>query len=267
MSIDAHYPLTARQIEFFQDHGFIKLKQVLAPPDLEFYGRELTRLTLELNTQTQPLEQRSTYDKAFLQVWNLWEMSAIARQFVFSQRLARIATELLQVEGVRLYHDQALFKEPHGGMTPAHCDQYYWPLSNHNTVTVWAPLQAVPLEMGPLAFYSGSHRLNIGRNLEISDQSESAIRTHMETLRIPLIEEPFDLGEVSFHRGWTFHRARANSTPNLRAAMTVIYMDQAMRLVQPANAHQQNDWDKWCPGAEVGKIIDTPRNPVLYPLP
>jgi ectoine hydroxylase-related dioxygenase (phytanoyl-CoA dioxygenase family) len=265
MSIDAHYPLTTTQIEFFQEHGFVKLKQVLAPSELEFFGRELTRLTFELNTQTKPLEERSTYDKAFLQVWNLWELSEIARQFVFSKRLARIATELLRVAGVRLYHDQALYKEAYGGMTPAHCDQYYWPLSNADTVTVWVPLQAVPLEMGPLAFYSGSHRLSLGRDLEISDQSESNIRAHMEKLAIPLHEEPFDLGEVSFHRGWTFHRASANSTSRLRAAMTVIYMERNMKLVQPLNGHQRQDWEKWCPGAEVGKVIDTPRNPVLYP--
>jgi ectoine hydroxylase-related dioxygenase (phytanoyl-CoA dioxygenase family) len=220
MSIDAHYPLTTQQIEFFQEHGFVKLKRVLEPSELEFFGQELTRLTFELNTQTKPLEERSTYDKAFLQVWNLWELSEIARPSVFSKRLARIATELLQVEGVRLYHHQALYKEAYGVLTPAHCDQYYWPLSNAQTVTVWVPLQAVPLEMGPLAFYSGSHRLNLGRDLEISDQSENDIRAHMETLGIPLLEGPFDLGEVSFHRGWTFHRARANSTPRLRAAMT-----------------------------------------------
>lgn len=47
----------------------------------------------------------------------------------------------LQVEGVRLYADQALYKEPHGGYTPWHCDAFYWPLASDKAVTAWIPLQ------------------------------------------------------------------------------------------------------------------------------
>ena len=65
--------------------------------------------------------------------------------------------KLLGVAGVRLYHDQSLYKEPGGGITPAHADQYYWPLASDRIVTAWIPLQPVPEDMGPLAFYAGSH--------------------------------------------------------------------------------------------------------------
>jgi hypothetical protein len=41
-------------------------------------------------------------------------------------------------------------------------------------------------------------------------------------------------------------------------------MDRDMRLAEPKNKNQQNDWDNWCPGAKVGEIIDTPLNPVIY---
>jgi hypothetical protein len=47
--------------------------------------------------------------------------------------------------------------------------------------------------------------------------------------------------------------------------MTMIYMDADMRLAQPVNHMQQNDWDTWCPGAVVGEVINSPINPVLYP--
>lgn len=46
-----------------------------------------------------------------------------------------------QVEGVRIYHDQALNKEPGGGYTPWHCDGYYWPVQSDKIVTAWVPLQ------------------------------------------------------------------------------------------------------------------------------
>ena len=95
IDIDAHYPLSDAQIAFFRKNGFIKLSQVLSPELLEHYGREINRLTLELNTQTLPLEQRNTYDKAFLQVMNMWLSSERVREFVLGKRLGRIAAELL----------------------------------------------------------------------------------------------------------------------------------------------------------------------------
>src|SRR5439155_5062505 len=128
--LDRPYPIDAEQIRFFRENGFVRLKQVFSAEELHDYGAEITRLTLTRSTQKRPLAERSTYGKAFLQITNLWEESGLARAFVFGKRLARIAAELLEVEGVRLYHDQSLCKEPGGGMTPAHADQFYWPLAS-----------------------------------------------------------------------------------------------------------------------------------------
>ena len=75
IDLDRPYPLTTQQIADYRRDGFIKLKQVFNAEELAHYGAEITRLTIALNTQTLPLEQRSTYDRAFLQVMNLWEES------------------------------------------------------------------------------------------------------------------------------------------------------------------------------------------------
>ncbi|HEV2596361.1 MAG TPA: phytanoyl-CoA dioxygenase family protein [Sphingomicrobium sp.] len=264
IDLDRPYPISGEQIAAFRRDGFIRLKDVFNEEELRHFGAEITRLTIELNTQTVPLEERSTYDKAFLQVMNLWEQGGPARDFVYGRRLAGIAAALLEVDGVRLYHDQSLYKEPGGGITPAHADQYYWPISSDRTVTAWVPLQPVPQEMGPLAFFAGSQSVEFGRDLGISDESERAITEDMQKQGFPIVDGPFDLGEVSFHLGWTFHRAGPNTSAQPRSVMTVIYMDRDMRLKEPSNKMQQNDWDTWCPGAKIGEIIDTPKNPILF---
>lgn len=262
--LDRPYPLDASTIAAFREQGFVHLRQVLPPDVLDRYGREITRLTIALNTQTLPLAERSTYDRAFLQVMNLWQESPVVREFVFGKTLARIAAELLQVEAVRLYHDQSLYKEPGGGITPAHADQYYWPLASDRTVTAWIPLQPVPRALGPLAFYAGSHHSALGRDLPISDESEAAITAAMEAQHYPIVDEPFDLGDVSFHCGWLFHRAGPNVSATPRSVMTVIYMDAEMKLAKPTNAQQHEDWQKWCVGAAIGERIEGPGNPLLY---
>jgi ectoine hydroxylase-related dioxygenase (phytanoyl-CoA dioxygenase family) len=262
--IDAPYRLAPGQVEFFRENGFVKLKDVFDAATLERYRREIAAKVRELNTLHLPMEQRTTYQKAFLQVMNLWTKSDLVREFVFGKRLARLAAELLGVSGVRLYHDQALYKEGKGGFTPWHADQYYWPLSSDRSITAWVPLQETPLEMGPLAFAPRTHRSDLGRDLPISDQSEAQIERRFKEGGFTRVEEPFALGEVSFHLGWTFHRAGRNLTERPREVMTVIYMDEDMRLAAPRNEWQQNDRDTWCPGAEPGEPIRTPLNPLIW---
>lgn len=262
IDLDTPYDLTPEQIAYYREHGYVKLKNVLTAEVLAHYGPEITRLVKELNTQNTPLEQRDTYSKAFLQIQNLWTHSETVREFAFSQRLARIAAELMGVSGVRMYHDQALYKEPGGGVTPWHADQYYWPVNSDATVTAWIPLLALPREMGPLAFSPGTHRMGFGRDLGISDESEAKLG---DVLRDnPLDDTPFDLGEVSFHSGWLFHRAGANTSTKPREVMTIIYMDEDMRLIEPRTKAHQNDHATWCPGAQVGEVIASPLNPVLW---
>jgi ectoine hydroxylase-related dioxygenase (phytanoyl-CoA dioxygenase family) len=263
--LDEPFPLADAQIDFFKKNRFIKIKHVLDPEVVAYFNRVISAKVARLNKVETPLEQRDTYGKAFLQLMNLWREDPDIRQLVFSRRLARLAAELMQVDGVRLYHDQALFKEAHGGITPWHADQYYWPLATDKTITAWIPLQATPLEMGPLEFSAGSHRIVEGRDLMIGDESEAVMTKKLRVTDFPHIIEPFDVGEVSFHSGWIFHRAGANNTHETRKVMTIIYMDKNMQLKQPENKNQEADWHTWCPGAEVNAVIDTPLNPVLFP--
>ncbi|HLA54970.1 MAG TPA: phytanoyl-CoA dioxygenase family protein [Flavobacterium sp.] len=259
------YELTAEQIDFFQKNRYIKLKHVLDRETLEYFNQSITAQVAKMDTQSVPLENRDTYGKAFLQLFNLWRESNTIQELIFSKRIAKIATDLMQTEGVRLYHDQALFKEGGGGITPWHADQYYWPLETDKTVTAWIPLQETPLEMGPLEFSSGSHVIVEGRELAIGDESEEVINQNLRVTDFKHVIEPFDAGEISFHSGWVFHRAGANETAEVRKVMTIIYMDKNMILKRPENKNQENDRDTWCPGAVVGEIINTPINPVLFP--
>jgi ectoine hydroxylase-related dioxygenase (phytanoyl-CoA dioxygenase family) len=87
------------------------------------------------------------------------------------------------------------------------------------------------------------------------------------------VAEPYAAGDVSFHLGWTLHRAGPNTTTLPRKVHTVIYMDRNgsrwiamdrnMRLAEPRNAKQENDHRAWTPSTKVGEIMADPLNPVL----
>ncbi len=262
--LNSDFLVSPNAIEFYRENGYVKLKHVLSPDVLEHYGTIITDLVLRLNTLIKPMEERTTYERAFLQIMNLWCEDEQAKEFVFSKRLAKIAADLMGVQGVRLYHDQALYKEPSGGITPWHADQFYWPLASPNTVTVWIPLQETPMEMGPLAFAERSQHVEIGRDVEISDASEKILADELQKQNFTVHDTPFDLGEVSYHAGWTFHRAGPNSSNRPRGVMTMIYMDKDQVIMQPRNRFQIADHAKWLDNAPVGGRPQDELNPVLF---
>lgn len=264
-SLNEPYALSDETVHFYRENGYVKLKNVLSSEVLDYYGGIITDLVIRLNTLTKPMEERTTYERAFLQIMNLWQQDDRAREFVFSRRLARIAADLMGVRGVRLYHDQALYKEPSGGFTPWHADQFYWPLASPHTVTVWIPLQETGMEMGPLAFAEGSQHVEIGRDVEISDDSEKLLADQLAAQNFTVNDTPFELGEVSYHAGWTFHRAGPNTSDTPRRVMTMIYMDQDQTITTPSNSFQQADWQKWLDSYPVGSKPESDLNPVLYP--
>jgi len=263
-ALDANYSVTPAQVKYFSENGFIKIKNIFDASVIDYMNIVISKEVDRLNNQQIPLEERDTYGKAFLQIMNLWTHTEVVKDIVFSKKIAQIATGLMQTTGVRLYHDQALFKEPKGGHTPWHADQYYWPLDTENTVTAWIPLQATPLNYGPLEFSAGSNKLTAGRDKQISDESQAFLEAELKRHAFNHVVEPFDVGEISFHRGWLYHRAGPNVSGNMRKVMTMIYMDKDTVLKTPENHNQQADWDAWCPGATVGEIVNTPLNPVLY---
>ncbi|MEK9602981.1 MAG: phytanoyl-CoA dioxygenase family protein [Flavobacteriaceae bacterium] len=262
--LDESYPLNKKHIDFYRSHGFIKLKNIFDGDTLKYFGDFISKKVEEMTQNVDDFSERDTYGKAFLQIFNLWKEEEEIKRFVFSKKLAKIATELMEVRGVRMYHDQALFKEGNGGFTPWHADQYYWPLESDRTITAWIPLHNINKEMGPLEFSAGSQVLCDGRSLAISDESEKQIEKRLKITNFKKVSEPFVLGEISFHSGWVFHRAGPNTTDQVRKVMTIIYMDKDMKLISPKNEGQKNDWETWCPGAKVGQIINSPLNPILY---
>ena len=264
-AINQPYRLTSGDIQVFRENGYIHLPGVLSDDVLGYYEPIISRVTQKHDPAAGiPLEDKDLYGKAFIQLGNLWRHDAQVRELVFCKRLARLASELIGTSTIRLYHDQSLYKEPSGGITPWHVDQQYWPMDSAKSVTAWIPLQCTPMAMGPLCFGRSSHLKHIARDVEISDESERIITQTIKKEKIIEVQEPYALGDVSFHYGWTLHRAGGNSTGQTRKAHTVIYMDGEMRLKTRRNRNQENDRVSWCGDTADGAVIDGALTPILY---
>lgn len=251
------YTLTEEQLNAYLKDGHIMVRGLASEALVNHYRPLITEEVKRLNRETRPLEERDTYGKAFLQIQNLWEFSEMVKPFVFARRFAKVAAELMGVRGVRMYHDQALFKEPGGGHTPWHQDQIYWPVDTDNTVTLWMPLVNIPMEVGSMTFVSGSHKHGYISKMEISDQSHKTLKDYIEKEQLPQIcYGAMQAGDATFHAGWTLHSAPGNPTPSTREVMTIIYVADETRVLEPDTNARWKDLSKWMPGLQPGDLIN-----------
>jgi len=246
----------------FLEKGHTLVRDILSPEEIAVYRPVIVGAAEKYNTERRKMQDRDTYGKAFLQIMNLWRVDEGVKKFVLSKRLAKIAADLLGVENVRIYHDQALFKEAGGGPTPWHQDQYYWPIDTNNTITMWMPLMDIDVDMGMLTFASGSYDKGAIFDFEISDESESAFNDYVAKHNFPISRATtMKAGDATFHRGFTIHNAPGNNSKKTREVMTIIYLADGAKVSQPKNQWQKNDLAKWMMNKPVGELIDSELNP------
>ncbi len=258
------YHLTPIARERFRTNGYIKLRGVLSPGAILRLRQELVRL---LSAAFNAVLDGGTTER-FLSLEMVWLDNPLMRAFVLSPRLAKIAANLLDVQRVRLYHDNVLSKEPGCGRTPWHYDEHHFPLATHNVVTAWIPAQPIPRAMGPLAFASPIEVYKLVESLEFNKfdtsydrQVASVFRSH----NVAVEDGPFEIGEVSFHHNLSFHTAAANRTRQSRIVLAnTYYADGARVLDQPTMV--SGDWQKFIPGVRPGEVAASKFNPVCWPV-
>lgn len=254
--------ISQSQIEEFREEGHTLTRGLLSPEEAAVAREIIVDAADRYNTEKRKLEDRDTYGKAFLQVMNLWRNDEQVKKFVLGKRFAKVAAELLGVENVRIYHDQALFKEAGGGPTPWHQDQYYWPIDTKNTITMWMPLMDINIDMGMLTFASGSHTKGRIFNHEISDESESEFAKYVTENNFEVTRaEEMKAGDATWHYGFTIHNAPGNKSDKRREVVTIIYVADGAKVTEPQNSWQVNDRKNWLMDRQIGSEIDSELNP------
>ena len=265
VALSDSYSLDDSVIASMRERGHAVVRSLASRAEVDRYRPAIEAGVAAVRDAVGPLAERDTYGKAFVQVGNLWQRDDLVREFTYAARFAEVAARLLGVERVRLYHDQALCKEPFGGHTPWHQDQAYWPLDTDRTITMWMPLVDVPAEVGTMTFARGSHRRGALGPWIIGDDSEIGFEQLVEQEQFVLdTHGPLRAGDATFHYGWTLHRAPANPTDLMRSVMTIIWFADGARIT-PITPSTWIDQQLWLDAAEPGALAAGPLNPVVWP--
>ena len=210
----------------FNEDGFVVVRDLFDSSEIKFYREVIKEAIKERkHFDERVLKDRSEYEQSFTQCQNLWEDYLDIRKLTFDQRVCKIASKLLDTEVIRLWHDQALVKESGGRETDPHHDQPYWPIKETKTITAWIPLCDVDETNGQLGFYSGSHKIKDKKFINIFSGKVDE-KNFLETANVSpdqINYQTMKEGDVSFHHGLTFHRAKSNISNYDRVVHTAIF--------------------------------------------
>jgi ectoine hydroxylase-related dioxygenase (phytanoyl-CoA dioxygenase family) len=256
--------LLATHADAFARDGFVVVPDVFSPEELARFGAAVdAAVARDRADDRRSLAEKSRYEQSFIQSMHIWARMPEVLPWSCHPRLAELAARLLGVEAIRMWHDQALYKEPGGRRTDPHQDQPYWPMREPSTITAWVPFQDVDRHNGGMAFYPGSHRIGLKRFVDIFGDEEPEDIGRDELLAgIDPVHVEVPAGAVSFHHGLTAHFAEPNRSPELRRVHTVIYCADGVHRSSD-RPHPSVDLDRIPPGAP----IDGSLTPVLWPRP
>jgi hypothetical protein len=247
-------------VEAFARDGFVLVPDLLTPAELDRFGAAVDAGVEARTRHARPLEQRSLYEQSFLQCINLWEDCEDVRPLTFHPRVGAAAAQLLGADGIRLWHDQALYKEAGGRATDAHQDQPYWPIRETDTVTAWIPFDGAEEGSGLMGFVPGSHRLGLRRFVNIFFGTPEEILAHpaLEGRQPVFVAVP--RGGVLFHHGLTVHLAHANESARTRRVHTAIYFRDGSTRAEKG-VHPSVDRN----GIRPGEVIAGDATPIVWP--
>jgi phytanoyl-CoA hydroxylase len=251
------FPLTPEQVEAFRRDGFIQLDDVISGPELEAMREAVASAVAEETAQEDPNRVKTSYDQIFIQKVNLWTRYETVKPFVLHRRFGNIAARLMG-QTARLWHDQALFKEPRtGAKTPWHQDTPYWPHEpKKDQLSIWIALSDATLENGCMSFVPGTHNLRDVELVNLADpQDLYAIAP--QTKGIKPVTCQLKAGSCTVHNGLTFHYAGPNRSDGMRQAFVMIYMPDGTTYNGAKHVVTEPL------GLKVGQRLDHPLFPVV----
>lgn len=269
-----NWKLTEEQVENFQKNGFLVIEDFLSHEELEHWrstvmnavknraGQKMPGKDLKTGEADGINEDADYFGKVFDQLLNLWQTDDGVKDLMLDERIGNMAAKLAGVEGIRIWHDQALFKRPWANPTSWHLDTPFWSFSDRKALSIWIALDDATLENGCLFFIPGTYQETTFENKGIGKNMDGIFEVYPQFAKVNSVAAPMKAGSCSFHNGLTIHGANANMTSGYRRAMTCAYMPDGNIYNGTPNVLP----DAYAKSLEIGDLLNNEeQNPLIYP--
>ncbi len=254
------------RIAAFERDGFVVIENLLDREELARYGAAVDAAVARRSAgDDRMLEEKSIYEQSFVQCMRLWEDDPEVRPLTFHPRIGEAAAALLGADAVRIFQDQALYKEPGGRETDAHQDHPFWPVREPHLVSAWIPFDDSTRASGGTGYVPGSHRSGLRRFVDISHSIHPEPYDILSDPKIAGVDPVWveaPAGSVVFHHSLTVHLAGPNTTDATRRVFTIVYLaDGCVRSADWPLVSLDRD------NIAIGQKIAGPGLPIAWPRP
>jgi len=218
------------QIASYRDDGFTVLRGFLNGEEVAELKQAMLDAIATMGKSriagpgAELIEGDAYFDRVYTQRLNLWRINDVVKRYLHNPALGRLLCRLEGIDAIRVWHDQALIKEPFANPTTLHLDDPYWSFYSRHAISIWIALEDATPENGCLCFLPGSHKMASTDNVGQSEEFGSLLLLYPEMRKIRPVVAPMKAGDCSFHNGLTAHGAGVNMTIDRRIAMTCAYM-------------------------------------------
>ncbi len=256
--------LSDAQVEAYRENGFLVIEGFLDEGELETW-REQVREGIAARLKTEHLQNQgdpdSYYAQVFTQAIKLRDVHEGMREIMDDPRLGKLAAELAGVDGVRIWHDQALVKPPFGNPTGWHLDNPFWSFSSRDAISLWVALDDATRDNGCLYYLPGTHRSARFEQTPIGANQSDLFKAYPEWLKVESVACPCPAGSALYHNGLVAHGAGANMTNKPRRAMTCAYMPDGSTFNGVRNVLSEG----YHASLKVGDVLDDEAEvPLIY---
>ncbi len=257
--------LTSTQIEQYQRDGFLAIEGFLDAAELEEWrictDEAVAQRLAQTNTLTNQHDPDNYYAQVFTQCVRLADTHAGMKKLMFDARLGELAGRLAGVNGIRIWHDQALIKPPFGNPTAWHLDNPYWSFSSPNSISIWVALDDATMANGCMWYLPGTQHSARYENVGIGQNQRDLFKVYPEWQSLEAVGVPVPAGSAVFHNGLTAHGAGANMTPRPRRAMTCAYMPDGATFNGVKNILR----DEYFHSLKIGDVLNNEeQNPLIW---
>ncbi len=267
------YKLTQEEIAYYRENGFVILHDFLNEEELATWrdavenavanrqGRKFPHSKIKSGEDDGINKDAAYFGNVFTQIINLWQTDEKMKELILDKRIGEMATILSQSDGIRVWHDQALFKRPWANPTSWHLDTPFWSFDSREALSIWIALDDVTIQNGCLYFMPGSQKETnliepgIGANMGEIFNEYPQFRDKEPVVSV------IKAGSCSFHNGITIHAAGPNMTTQYRRAMTCAFMPDGSTFNGKKNVLP----DEYFNTLKVGDLLNNDdQNPLIY---
>lgn len=260
--------VTAEQIEAYRRDGCVILPDFLTVEEVDELLHAIEESVAKMGRQKvagdgnkELIESDTYYDRVFLQRLNLWKINDTVKKYFLNPALGEMLCKLAGIDGIRVWHDQTLQKQPWANPTAWHLDNPYWSFHSRDALSIWVALDEATIQNGCLYYLPGTHKTARFDNVDIGPDVGALFTVYPEWKTIEPIVAEMKRGWAGVHNGLTAHGAGPNMTPYPRRAMTCAYMPDGSRF----NGQQNILPKSYVENLKIGDLLDSEKyNPLIW---